>query len=283
MTRSGSNSSCTASPDRDYSPHRGARFVVAGLLSFIAACDVGAAASDDPWEIRVLTGADGAVSRFGPLRLQLDRRLSSWSVDRGSVRVSSGTVGESVFPSFDPLLSQLVLDLARPLFAETSYVVSLTGLIDLDGAPLDPPRQILLRTADGDIPSTSDPVPFASVSALLSLRCATVGCHTADARAAGLVLGDADGIRETALGQPSLQVDSPNAAFNADASGLIELPIIDGAGAPTSVARSYLIYKLLGDPHVLGERMPPPPDGKPLTPDEMQLVARWIASGASLE
>ena len=50
-----------------------------------------------------------------------------------------------------------------------------------------------------------------------------------------------------------------------------------GLGAPEY---SYLVYKLLGDGPVLGDRMPPPDTGAPLEPDELATVSDWIARGA---
>ena len=41
---------------------------------------------------------------------------------------------------------------------------------------------------------------------------------------------------------------------------------------------SYLVYKLLGDGPIAGARMPP--EGEPLTDEEIDRVARWIGAGA---
>lgn len=283
MTRFASSWSCTASPDRGRLVDRIARLSFALCLAVALGCDVGASVDPRPWDIRLLAQADGSVSRWGPVRFQLDRPVSSYSVDRGSVRLSSGAVVEFVSLWFDPLTDQLVLDLSRPLLVDASYVARLAGLADLDGAWLDPPQQLLVRPVDSDRPVPAEAVSFDSVLPILMLRCAGSGCHDAGARAADLVLSDAAGIRDTALGHTSRQVDSPNAAADPDAAGLIELPIIDSAGVSTSVSRSYLIYKVLGDPHVLGERMPPESAGPALSADDTQLLARWIMAGAPLE
>ena len=49
---------------------------------------------------------------------------------------------------------------------------------------------------------------------------------------------------------------------------------VAGLGRPEY---SYVVYKLLGDGPVVGQRMPPE---APLTPDEVALVSDWIAGGA---
>jgi hypothetical protein len=257
--------------------------VWAVLLGCVFGCDVGGHVDADPWAIRLLTSADDTVPRWGPIRFQLDRSVSSWSVDRGSVHLSSGTVVEFVLPWFDPLTDQLVVDLARPMLPDAWYVARLSGLSDLDGVFLEPATQILLRAAEADPPVRPEVASVEAVMTLLAARCAGNGCHDSTTRAAGVDLGDRGGIGATALGRQSLQAASPNAAVDPDASGLLELPIIDDAGESTSVSRSYLVYKVLGDPHVLGERMPPPSAGPALSADDMQLLARWIMTGAPLK
>jgi hypothetical protein len=67
------------------------------------------------------------------------------------------------------------------------------------------------------------------------------------------------------------------------AAGLIDLPIVDAQGTSQSVSRSYLVYKMLGDPHVLGEAMPPEGTVEPPSADQIVSVTHWIRHGASLE
>jgi hypothetical protein len=50
---------------------------------------------------------------------------------------------------------------------------------------------------------------------------------------------------------------------------------LDGFGRPEY---SYLIYKVLGDGPIVGERMPP--TGGSLAIDEISTLADWIAAGA---
>lgn len=259
---------------------------IAGWLSLCAAgCDVGPTAVETPWAFEVMVDEADRVPTGGPIRVALDRRLSPWSVDRNTVSLSSGAVGEFVFPWFDPLTSQLVVELTRPLLPATAYVLTLAGLEDLDGFELDAPKRILIISSamSTEIPAPLSAVRFSDVSGLLLSRCAGGTCHSLADRAGNLVLEGAHGVAETAVGRPSPQSSSGRDLPGLRASGLIDLPVIDGVGASSSASFSYLIYKVLGDEHTLGEAMPPPATGDPLTADELGLIARWIRTGAALE
>ncbi len=255
-------------------------------MTCIVACDVVDAAGGSAWSIEPVTDTAGHVATGGPIRFAFDRRLSPWSVDRNTVVLSSGTVGEFVFPWFDPLSNELVIELTRPLLPDTRYVLTLSGVEDLDGEILASPRQILFASSPvvTDLPEAPPPVRFQDVRDLLVTRCAGSDCHSTADRAGHLVLEDALGIAATARGKPSRQVSSVQAQGDAArGAGLVNLSVISDEGASSSVSFSYLIYKVLGDPHVLGEVMPPPATRAPLTSDELGLIARWIRTGAALE
>lgn len=251
--------------------------------TLLASCDFSAARDTRPWQLEVQVDADGRVPAVGPLRIALDRRLSPWSVDRASVSLTSGNVGEWTFPSTDPTRNELVIELARPLLPETSYVITLRALEALDGRVLAADRQLLVTSNDEtELPPRPTFGEAAQVLELLRARCAGSGCHDATSRASGLVLDGPDGIAETAIGQPATEV-ALNVGIDARATGLWGLPIIAANGQSTSVGFSYLIYKVLGDPRVLGEVMPPPAVGAALSAEEVELLARWIRAGAPLE
>ena len=59
--------------------------------------------------------------------------------------------------------------------------------------------------------------------------------------------------------------------------GLAIIDVIGGVGRP---ARSYLVYKVLGDPHAAGDRMP---SDAPLSSDELASLSLWIRNGAPTE
>lgn len=253
------------------------------LCSVLCACDVAADHASKSWDVTLADAADGTrdVSRHSAIRLQFDRRLSPWSVGRSSISVVSGDIGEFVFPSFDPVTQQLSIRPARSLIAGLNYVVTLDGLVDLDGNALAEPMRLLVRAADIEPPPAREPVTFAEVAPLLTQRCASAACHDANTRAGAVDLSSADAIAETVRDRPSLQAASPNVGNHQLASsGLFDLPVVDGQGTPASVSRSYLIYKVLGDPHVLGEAMPP---DAALDANDIALLADWIATGAALD
>lgn len=251
----------------------------------VAGCDVGPTSVERPWALDVVLDEAERVPTGGPIRVALDRRLSPWSIDRGTVGLSSGAVGEFVFPWFDPLTNELVVELTRPMLANTAYVLTLGGLQDLDGFALDTPKRILIVSSamPTDLPPPVTRVGFSEVSELFVARCAGASCHGAAEGAAELVLEGARGIAATAKGRLSPQSSSGRELPESRAAGLVDLAIIDDEGASSSVSFSYLIYKVLGDQHVLGERMPPPSTGDSLASDELALIARWIRTGAALE
>lgn len=225
--------------------------------------------------------SNATIPRAGPIRIRVDRRVSPGSVSRNTVRLSSGTVNEFVFPSFDPVRSELLIELSRPLAVGAFYVLRLSDLIDLDGSALTSPVQFLFKVVAVDLPAEPEPVKRPSeIVALLAVRCAAGGCHSDSVHAAGLILSTADAIARTALAAPSQQSGSLELA---GASGLTGLPIVDADRSPASPSRSYLIYKLLGDSHILGEAMPPPSNDEPLSSAEIMDISRWIAAGSPLE
>jgi len=256
------------------------RFRILLLAVLVGGCDVTPDGEARGWNVELLN-AEAAPS-WGPVQVQFDRRLSPWSVSRSSARLTSGSVGEFVFPAFDPVANQLNLELTRPMLVDANYVVTLVDLVDLDGDTLGEPLQLLLSPVAGE----RQPVTTPEVAAVLNIfaeHCASASCHGAGEPAAGLDLQSSEGLRRTAIGHPSLQVASFNQLAPIAAAGLIDLPIIDAQGTSQSASRSYLVYKMLGDPHVLGETMPPEGTVERPSADQIALVASWIRHGASLE
>lgn len=261
----------------------GVRWFGTAAFVLLAGCDLGSPDSEEAWQVEVVSEPDGSISRFGPILVETGRQLSPWSVDRGTVRLTSASVGELVFPAFDPIAERLEIDLARPLLEDTSYLLRLEGLRDLDGTALTEPIQLLLHASDASRVEAREPVQLERVLTLLKSRCADGGCHDAKSRASGLVLDSVAGIRTTALDTVSSQSLSPSRVPERRGEGLVDLAIVDSQGGTAGVSRSYLIYKVLGDTHALGEAMPPARAGPPLTDEETDLLASWIADGAALE
>jgi hypothetical protein len=95
----------------------------------------------------------------------------------------------------------------------------------------------------------------------------------------GLDLSSRAGIERTAIGVRASKLAGTTGDEGArgalQLAGMNIIDVVAGRGSP---ATSYLVYKVLGDPHVLGERMP---EGRPpLSEAELRMLSTWIAQGA---
>jgi hypothetical protein len=222
------------------------------------------------------------VDRMGRIVVEFDRLPLPNTVDRSSVRLRSGAQYAWLDLRLQPLRRELWIDLRVPLEPQVRYELEVRGLIDLDALPQPEPYRAQFETGAQLGTTASEPAPDAAqILALLAERCARSGCHGADAPAAGLDLGSAQGIEASAKNVRSqrLRGSTPRGAGR---TGLLydAAPVlIDAAARRGDPARSYLIYKLLGPDHILGDVMPPP--GEPeLTPEEIQRLCDWIYAGA---
>ncbi len=257
------------------------------LASVLAAsgCDVVLARPSSGPRIVSTTPADGAtdVDRRAQIRIEFDRRLAPSSVAVDSARLYSGGRSVGLATTIDVIRPALVLRPRSTLDPEATYVLEVDALRDLDGnlgAEPDP-SEFHAGTAREGVPAP-DEIPFERVGPIFEARCATSRCHAGAAPVLGLDLSRAESIRRTAIGVPASEVRRPVAgAAASSAPALTGLAIIDVSAA----ARSYLVYKILGDPHVRGSPMPPPVgeggEGA-LTAAEVELVVAWIAGGAPL-
>jgi len=102
------------------------------------------------------------------------------------------------------------------------------------------------------------PVPGfdADAGPLLGLRCGS--CHGGSSPSAAVALDDAA---------------AADAAIAANSAQWLSWRLVK-PGAPE---RSYLMYKIVAAPGILGVAMPP---GRPLAIDERRLLERWISAGA---
>jgi Bacterial Ig-like domain len=258
-----------------------------GLLCVImCACDLESADSwrASSWSIesKPRDGEQG-VARARPLRVQLDRRVLPRSVSRANVRLRSGAYAPPIELRYELLTREIVLafDAAAPLRANTTYGLEVEGLIDLDGFEQPEPWSVLFRTGDAldddPLPQPAD-APGAAL-ALLSERCASAGCHTAASPAAALDLSSALGVERTAL-RTSGQLELGSLGEQG-ASGVLWVPatrivdVVAGVGQPAS---SYLMYKVIGDDHIVGDPMPP--TGPRLRMEDLELLVGWIRRGA---
>ncbi len=161
------------------------------------------------------------------------------------------------------------------------YVLTVTdGVRGWDGSALAGPFAMTLRAGPRQSPPGPRQTPSLAreVGPLLAQRCAAATCHGGPSPSMGLDLSTPEALRRTTLLVPARQ--RPEGPWVRSAPRWGALPRIDpgvaeGQGRP---AMSYLVYKLLGDGPIAGERMPPGPEG--LSLEEVDLVARWIAAGA---
>lgn len=217
--------------------------------------------------------------------VQLDRRVQPRSVHPGTVSLHSGVMRIRSTLRVDPLTLQVWLDVddAYALAPNAAYELRVEGLVDLDGAMQSDPYSAVFFTGDalGAVPA--DELGQARlVLAMLRERCGQASCHGGETPVAGLDLSTARGIAETAVGaRPSRALGTVGEEGAAGTFWLEGLRIIDVASESGDPAASYLIYKVLGDGHVAGERMPL--DAAPLSDSELEQLSAWIRRGAPLE
>lgn len=216
-----------------------------------------------------------------------DRRLAPDTVHRGSVRVESGGVPLLLSMHVDPIESSIV---AVPLAGgalepNVLYRLTVADVRSLEGIPLEEPVTITFSTGteEGEAPAPEKPT-FASVEGIFGAHCVGHGCHGPDAPALGLDLSSAEGVRRTAIGQPAEQtrVGAAGAEGVTVGRGLAGMPRIDVLAATGRPARSYLLYKMLGDPLILGDPMPRlgAGDAASLDEEDLRAIGAWILGGA---
>lgn len=262
---------------------RGAAAVVAWGLAG-SGCDVPAVR--EPREgPRLVASSPGAgaqdVDRLPEIRLVFERPLLPRSVGDETVAVRSGSRRVAIVARADPLLPGIAISVRQVLDPDVRYEVRVEGVRDLDGREAPP---VSIRFVTGETVTDPPPAPappWSEVGPLLEDACG--GCHGGADPLLGLDLASVEGVRRTAIGVPAVEVaglpSGPSAARTAGLIGMARIAAAAGAGRPEE---SYLVYKLLGDPHVVGERMPPPADGGAggLDREAIRFIAWWIAAGA---
>lgn len=253
-----------------------------GIITSLVACDVPPDLT--PQRGPVVLGAapadgEGDADRAGPFRVYFDRRLFPRDVHRGNVSLASGTRGAFLALRFDPIDQVLVVQPQAQLDPAVRYRLSLEGLRDLEGRPMAA-TVITFETGEDAVGEPPPAAPgWADVEPIFA-GCATEGCHAGPAPALGLDLSSGASVARTAIGVPAAQtlVGAQDRVWYGASSldGLARVDVVAGQGRPS---RSYLLYKVLGDPHVAGERMPPAP-GAALDARSLRLLADWILAGA---
>ena len=254
-------------------------------------CLLAAAACDLPPEGEPAAGprvlatepADGetGVDRGAEFSVFFDRPVLPRDVHRGHVIVASGVRRALLELRFDPVDRVLRARPAAPLDPEVRHRLEIEGLRDLDGRPMRERHRVAFDTGPQIGPPRPPPreVGWADVAPIFD-GCAANRCHGGERPVLGLDLSSPAGLRRTALGVPAVQVRSGVRERTAPgAAAFVDLPRIDVRGGVGRPARSYLLYKVLGEARVVGERMPPPPAPRP-SAEAVRRLAAWIASGA---
>ncbi|MCC6875974.1 MAG: Ig-like domain-containing protein [Sandaracinaceae bacterium] len=248
-----------------------------GIAGLAPACDVPfEAASSGP----VAVGSEPAqgqrdVDRAASLRVFFDRRILPREAERAQVRLVSGERSSFLFVWVDPLEAALVVRPSVALDPDVQWRLQVEGLRDLDGVEMAEPWEVAFQTGAGAV---GDPVPpplsFADVAPVLA-SCTGESCHGGPSPALGLDLSSAAAVGRTAVGVPA-RLSQSGGPGRLGLEGLPRVDVVAGVGRP---ATSFLLYKVLGDPHVTGDPMPPPP-AAPLSPAALATLAAWIAAGA---
>lgn len=220
------------------------------------------------------------VDRRPVLGVRFDRPILPRSISGEAVRLASGLRGIALDVRADPLLPGIVITPRGTLEPDVAWRLEIQGLRDLDGTVV---AAHVLRFRTGSVASplpAIDVPPWSEIGPLLAGACG--GCHGGEAPLLGLDLATAEGVRATAIGAVALEIGpGPSAAGTSTGGGLGGMARIE----PGSPETSYLVYKVLGDPHISGDRMPPPTDAGTggLDAPSIAAIARWIAGGAPTE
>jgi hypothetical protein len=222
------------------------------------------------------------LARDTPVSFVTDRLLAPQTVTRSTVNIVSG--GQSVFGivSYDPTRHRVTFaPRAGSTAAGTQYEFFVRdGVSAWDGTPLGITHRYLFRTSSDSFvpPPPTAPTLSRDVAPLLAARCALSNCHGGADPVMQFDLSSAAGIQRTAVNVFAHErpANAGNASTRTDPAWGPLARIDPSSGGR---AYSYLVYKLLGDGPIAGDRMPPP-NLEPLTDEEIQLVGDWIARGA---
>lgn len=249
----------------------------------LPACDLPPARPTDGPRVLGSEPADGedAAPIDVEVRVFFDRPLLPRDVRRGPVAVRSGARAEFLSMWFDPVENVLTAEsLSAPLAQRTTHRLVIEGLRDLDRRRMPEDVIVIFETSSATGASRVPLAGWSDVAPIFEARCA--GCHGGDDPPLGLDLSSPDAIERTAVGVVAEQARvgvQEDEAWTGASAGLDGAPRIDVLGTVGRPSRSYLLYKIIGDPHVGGSRMPPPPEA-PLTFAEQQAISRWIRAGA---
>lgn len=260
------------------------RFALVALT--LCACDIPIERDRGPGPTVLGTDpADGdvGVDRAAPFRVFFDRQIYPRDVHRGRIRVQSGTRSAFLSPWFDPVERVLWADnLGGALEPTTRYRLWVEGIRDLELTPMAGRHRITFETGpDADGGAVPESVGFDRVQPIFA-GCARDTCHGEARPALGLDLSSGEAIARTAIGVAAEQtrVGTQGEGPYHGAATLDGLAIVDVVGGVGRPSRSYLMYKVLGDPHAAGDVMPP---AGSLSSADLSALSLWIHAGAPTE
>jgi hypothetical protein len=246
------------------------------IWGLIAGCDLPPSARNDgPQVVGISPDPDGGdIDRRAQFRIALDRRVAPGSVAQGVVAITSGAEYVWGDLSIEVAEPAILLTPWGPLDPDVDYQLVLHAVRDLDGHTSSDTDPVVFHTSTTSTPAIPDAITYADVAPIFE-SCAAAGCHSGSDAILGLDLSSAAAIRATALGVTAREVrPSVGGYLDVDvSSSLVGMPLLDRR----SPARSYLVYTMLGDPHIAGSPMPP--DGALASAEEIALVERWIRAG----
>lgn len=209
------------------------------------------------------------------LRVFYDRPIAPSAFTRASASLESGPSRVYLSLEVDPVNNALLATPfgGRVLEPHIEYFFLVDGVRDLDGVLAEPIETSFVTGDAVEGPPLLELATFDEAIAIFRRSCVD-GCHGGASPDQGLDLSNAEGIRRTALGIPATQTGGRLTYGSRGLAGMALVEVLGGRGRP---AASYLVYKMLGDPHILGERMPP--DGAS-SREEIARIAAWIRAGA---
>lgn len=216
-----------------------------------------------------------------------DRSLLPATVHGGNIQLQSGETAVVLAIQLGLLAPQVRAHVAngQPLAPNVLYRWQIANLWDLDKGHMPTPIEVVFRTGEEE-PVPPEPVPtvtWADVEPIFLTHCALSGCHQNSQSPLGLDLSSKERVRETAVGVMSHQYyrSTVGPEGSAGLSRLSDLRIVDVVAGQGQPSRSYLMYKVVGDSHILGEPMPPPSAGHmPVSEAEQASIQAWIVAGA---
>jgi len=204
------------------------------------------------------------------LRITFSDHLSAASFSSQKFSLNSNVITKWIMAYYNPVTHQAVIWPAGKMWPYSEWHLDINdGLLGLDGKRVKPGTVTSFRTGE----QAEDNQPYqhvnfnAQIKPLFESRCASCHFGPSDNAIAGLSLDSTKNIRTNLISTRS--------------KGWPKWDLI----SPAHPGKSYLLYKIIGDKRISGLPMPrilsDNKKAKPLSTEEQELFANWIASGAA--